>query len=403
MKKFILIILVMFSASWFFALHAQINETPSDGAWKHQPTKIETWLYNAAFFDFEIGSGSETDSIPETTTEFEYGTDMITSLTSAWINAEWMMQIKTEIYIKNEAEVDSMVMSMYDTVTTQWKRNTKIVNEFEGEAQSETRIYSADSLTGEWKLFSQTDYEYNSSGFKTTDIMSTFSADSGRLVTTSKTEYYVDTNGRVDSTKNFFKVPVQNMWQATSQTNFYYNNDGTTDYQVTYSWSFLTQSWSKTSQTTYAYTAEGNQYLQAQYNWESSQQDWLLNSKDSTIFSSNSSPLVQINMQKPFLENELYVYQKTYFTYGTPSSIPRPVKETNVVVYPNPTSDFLNISTNSFAKNHIRLFDLNGKIIFEKSVVTDKMQIPVKNFNKGSYLLQVSSPEGVDSKIIVIQ
>lgn len=403
MKKILLTALILIVAATAFTLQAQDNEIIDNGNWEYQPVKVETFLYNSGLFEFDSqSSGNGTDSIPESVTEFVYGNNMITAVTSSWIDAEWKMELKTAIYLKNELQIDSMVMSVYDTINAIWIRSFKMVNEFEGDLQLHTKTYAADSLSGEWELFAQTDMVYNNSGYKTTETMSTFLPDSGRLIVTTKTDYFADSQGRVDSTKNFFKMPVMG-WTLNSQTNYYYTSSGNLDYQETMISDFISPSLSPSSKTVFSYTAEGNQNIQAYYSWNPVAMDYILESKDSTVFSNNNRPLVQINMEKPLLVNELLVYQKTYFTYDTPSFVLEPLKEKNITVYPNPAADVLHIKTKTAAENHIQLFDMNGKLVMNKTIQGNTAQLPVRQLVKGSYFLQVKSEVGTHSQIVLIR
>jgi len=268
--------------------------------------------------------------------------------------------------------------------------------------QTLAKTYAADSLTGEWKLLSQTEFEHNNAGYKTAEVMSAFIPDSNEMVVTSKADFFVDSNGRLDSTKNYSKVPVLN-WMLNNQTNYYYNANGTLDYQETMSLDFFTQTLAPSSKTTYSYNSEGNQHVQRSYSWTPVTLNYAMESKDSTVYDEDNRPLVEITMQKPLAENTLYIYQKTYFTYGTPSFINEAFEKSLVSVYPNPASDYIRINMMSATDSRIQLFDLSGKLILEKSTIEKITEIPVRNFTKGSYLLNVKSAGKIHSQLVIIR
>ncbi|MGC4039449.1 MAG: T9SS type A sorting domain-containing protein [Flavobacterium sp.] len=69
-----------------------------------------------------------------------------------------------------------------------------------------------------------------------------------------------------------------------------------------------------------------------------------------------------------------------------------------LVVFPNPATDFIQISSGSGIQ-YAELFDLNGKLLFRTENITDK--ISLENFSKGMYLLKTQSENGPTiSKII---
>ena len=405
MKKLLLISFLLITFTFFHSASGQNPDTPTDDwGWQFQPVKIETFLYNTSVFDdFGLGNRTENDSVPESITEFEYDNELITTTSSAWIEGEWEMQFKTHVYVKNEMQVDSMIMLAYDTTQTSWEINFKIENEYEGDKQTETRSYSADSLTGDWNLLSQTDYEYNNSGHLTTEIMSTWSPDSNKLIASSKKEYYFNAEGKVDSTTNYFRVPVINQWQANTATKYMYSSEGDAEEHITYSRDFMTQAWTKTTKTELHFNAEGNQYLRNEYNWDPEADAWLITTKDSTVYEDDATPLVQISYQKPLLENELYIRNKTFFTYDAASNVPETVLKNEILVYPNPAARFISVQTRQPENHYIRLFDLSGKLVFERTATEKTTQIPVQNLTEGSYLLKVRTENANHAQIVIIR
>jgi len=109
------ILLTSFLLTFVFLMpaRAQYNQPPSTGnEWLYQPTKIETYLYNIDKFEF--GTGSGIDSIPESVTEFNYLDNRITATSSVYSDAQWMTELQTDIYHRNESMIDSMIIMIYD-------------------------------------------------------------------------------------------------------------------------------------------------------------------------------------------------------------------------------------------------------------------------------------------------
>ncbi|WP_428225074.1 M28 family peptidase [Flavobacterium sp.] len=75
--------------------------------------------------------------------------------------------------------------------------------------------------------------------------------------------------------------------------------------------------------------------------------------------------------------------------------------------YPNPTETILQINASEWgAKMYtVKIFDLNGKIVFEKHFESPKLieSIDVSNFSKGVYLIQMTIADKLLSKKIVLQ
>jgi len=74
----------------------------------------------------------------------------------------------------------------------------------------------------------------------------------------------------------------------------------------------------------------------------------------------------------------------------------------NVSIYPNPTSDVLNISTNSNDLSELIIKDITGKIVFNQNFNTN-ITVNTENYAKGIYLIDVKNNHGTVSKKITIQ
>ncbi len=64
-----------------------------------------------------------------------------------------------------------------------------------------------------------------------------------------------------------------------------------------------------------------------------------------------------------------------------------------VKMYPNPANGYVNIRTEKAGSYQLLISDIIGKIIYNSSF-NDKIQIPVPDWNKGIYFVQVISENG---------
>lgn len=71
-------------------------------------------------------------------------------------------------------------------------------------------------------------------------------------------------------------------------------------------------------------------------------------------------------------------------------------------VYPNPTSDYFVINTNSKALSDFKLFDVKGRLI-EETQFYEQQQISTKNLIKGTYYYRLQSGKFINSGKIVVQ
>jgi len=83
------------------------------------------------------------------------------------------------------------------------------------------------------------------------------------------------------------------------------------------------------------------------------------------------------------------------------------VEGISVKAYPNPVSDFINISVksdNAVLKNiGIELYDSQGKILFMDKFSNDLIRLDMKNYSNGFYVLKVKGPESKNLQNFKIQ
>ena len=83
---------------------------------------------------------------------------------------------------------------------------------------------------------------------------------------------------------------------------------------------------------------------------------------------------------------------------GTPEI---PVTEKAVELFPNPASDIIHIRTTGFTLSHIRMIDLQGRVLLNED--GDHHEIDVTSLPSGMYLLQLSANDGsfVNRKMVI--
>lgn len=70
-------------------------------------------------------------------------------------------------------------------------------------------------------------------------------------------------------------------------------------------------------------------------------------------------------------------------------------KQKNIIkIYPNPTSDFVNIKSEKKI-SEVSIFDLTGKIINQTKEENNDLKIPVHHLPSGTYILQIKNSEGI--------
>ncbi len=74
--------------------------------------------------------------------------------------------------------------------------------------------------------------------------------------------------------------------------------------------------------------------------------------------------------------------------------------DNNISIYPNPTSDLINIS--GIYNAHIMLYDIDGKMIYSEKIEKNKTSINLSNINNGIYILRIIENNKIINKQIII-
>ena len=74
----------------------------------------------------------------------------------------------------------------------------------------------------------------------------------------------------------------------------------------------------------------------------------------------------------------------------------------NIQIYPNPASNFINISTNATEISDLIIKDMSGKVVYTDNF-NSKISINTESYSKGIYLIDVKNKNGIYSKKITIK
>lgn len=73
------------------------------------------------------------------------------------------------------------------------------------------------------------------------------------------------------------------------------------------------------------------------------------------------------------------------------------VAEFGISVYPNPTSDFININSSEIENFDVLIVDVNGRSIINQNVAGNQTQIDFSNFANGIYILSINKNNQVET------
>lgn len=74
----------------------------------------------------------------------------------------------------------------------------------------------------------------------------------------------------------------------------------------------------------------------------------------------------------------------------------------NLIIHPNPVCDYFIVNNIIAENNELKIFDLNGKIIYSKVNVSAEEEVNVSDFAKGTYVVELSGGNSVRVAKIVV-
>ncbi|MEQ8909684.1 MAG: T9SS type A sorting domain-containing protein [Vicingaceae bacterium] len=77
--------------------------------------------------------------------------------------------------------------------------------------------------------------------------------------------------------------------------------------------------------------------------------------------------------------------------------------EFGLTLFPNPSSEMVNINFDQGDFTQLRLLDLKGKVLLEKGISTSRALLDVSNFSKGMYLIELSNATHQTAKPLIIK
>jgi hypothetical protein len=128
-------------------------------------------------------------------------------------------------------------------------------------------------------------------------------------------------------------------------------------------------------------------------------------SPDDAGFHYNNNALTFLNVGKSMGDQMILAINDNAYCSGA-ISVPEEGIQANLIsVYPNPASDILMLEVHArgHANTSITLYDMEGRIVFEKRQLNSRTVIDVSNFSKGIYVLEYIADEQAIRHRVVLE
>ncbi|MEL6831788.1 MAG: DUF4465 domain-containing protein [Bacteroidota bacterium] len=151
------------------------------------------------------------------------------------------------------------------------------------------------------------------------------------------------------------------------------------------------------------------EFYLADYRFEDNSQDYIitdwsyidllpLGNVDRVLLSLSSSDVGQFGMNTP-----AYVCVDNIITAGTPTSVVDQRVDYGFKIFPNPSTDFIQLDWAADANAQATIFQMDGRMIGQYELQNGTNTISVRNLPQGSYFLRVESEEGWDMRRFIKQ
>lgn len=342
---------------------------------KVSPTYKSEYAYNEngdpilhEYYHWDIASES---FIPEWKLEYAYDENgnRTLYLNYTWniASASYILWRKTEYSYDVNGNRTHQLISHWDTTTASFTPKRKDEYSYEYNDRTLSLGYTWDTVSASFILSGKDEYSYDENGNQILIVHSLWDTVSASFIPDWKREYSHDADGNVTL---FFD----------------------------YEWDSVTESFINKSkrESDYIYNAYGGYLMSSRYyNWHTQIGDFipLLKNKGIVILDNETSYVTQQSSYEYDTDNNEWIENGNRYNYYSKTpvlSTPEP-EEKRVLIYPNPTTDYLNVkSANEFLNINFVLYDINGRKVFSKMLKTST-QIDVQSLTPALYFYSITA------------
>jgi hypothetical protein len=428
--KFILIVIFLFVATVSFGQHLIKRNTDKH----HMFNPSNQFITSANAVKMRLDSLMFDFSIEKKQIEtYDDVTKNVKSEYYKWDNDTWETICKTEYSFDNNGNVSSYIYYEADEITGNLNPDEKYVlgyNESGMTISEEVYTYNNNN----WEKEDKEEYEYNAEGMLITTLEYGVTDGEWELCTKEKLTYE---NGNLISdiltgwngtgwhniskyeytyeNGNLIKVGYyewkDNTWSLSSIKECYYNSNNDMTEEVKYSY----QNGNKVNEfkSTRVFDNNHNIVMGIDYYWGND--SWIEKSKSEYSYDMNyllSDVILPYDLLLLFLYydveffknmgisakayekngNEWSLVGTTMFYYSEQDVVSTKESiKSNVKVYPNPASDYINVDIAGQANNAtLSLINAQGQVVLSKTIQNHE-QINISNLTKGMYLYKIST------------
>jgi hypothetical protein len=317
----------------------------------------------------------------------------------------------TNTYNSNNI-IEEFIFELWNTNNSIWENSRRATFNYSGQNLLESIIYIW--INNAWQPDTKTIGNYNGN-LQAESILQTWDNINSIWVNSTKSDYIYDNEGRLTTLTEF--LWENNNWVNNEQSNNTYNTNFNLDTIIQLIWDVNTSSWLNKYRTIYTYNNSDLLIEREREEWINGQ--WIKRDKKTNNYDVNNRVNESINsewnetlMAYEFKSRNLItrnseglrtiVVSQTYTGGWINSSRTRntyPPCATlseeefsygKIKLYPNPSNSILNIDLPTLLINSsIKIFDMQGKLVIQKSIKEIKNTIDISSLSKGLYIAKL--------------
>ncbi|MCR6638501.1 MAG: DUF3836 domain-containing protein [Sporocytophaga sp.] len=318
-------------------------------------------------------------------------------------NQRTIIQIMIDGRAKFELN-DSITTSYYwDFNQSIWiiagQSKSKTESNNEGDIVSRSQ-YSRSNSEESWEPGTRTEFYYNSAGNILSESIFRWDPNSPQWAPSQKNEYTYNEFGNELSISRSVWNATSSQWELYNKKEKVYDENQNIITEIFSSYSINNLKWTNEVKYEYTYDENGNGILRLDFEWDLTSNNWkeIPSSKleftyDLTVLAEDIIMPVQNmpgkNKQVSAFLTNYNIFDESYPIYfyysdDVVSGLPSVSKsDSNIIIYPNPASDFIQLKNFPNTSN-ISLLDITGRT-FNFNLVDDK--IDISSLNPGIYTL----------------
>ena len=324
---------------------------------------------------------------------------MTNDLTLKWdIPSSTMQNLKQNNYVNNpDGTVSQMITQSWDNVSGSWGNSAKYSYTYNSSNNVQSLLEES-WITGNWQNESMTTYTYTDNHL-TNSIKQIWYVQSLSWHNYNQLNYTYDINGNVTiMTSQYY---YNDIWANSTRNSYTYNTQNQVLINYENAWS--NGGWWSSRKYVNSY-ASGILYNTLSYSYTVPSQFQMLIGQNNYTNNSNGTVSQLVSQTWTATSSSTGYYtnsRRLTYNYDPELAITDFENQNSVTIYPNPTTDIVNVKTND---NHTGLpysiIDQSGRLVLTGKLNKEETAIDITQLTKGVYLLQTQNHQIKTVKLI---